>query len=60
MSDKRLLQRCGSGKGYLNETLSASSRPSGLHIRRAGVRTKGPNVQYVRQISEDRKRSFRD
>jgi len=41
MSDKRLLKRCGTGKGYLNETRSGSVRPPGLRIRRAGARTKG-------------------
>jgi hypothetical protein len=38
---KRLLERCGTGKGYLNETLSGSFRPPGLHIKRAEARTKG-------------------
>jgi hypothetical protein len=37
VSDKRLLKRCGTGKGYLNETQSDSVRPSGLRIKRAGV-----------------------
>jgi hypothetical protein len=32
-----LLERCGRGKGYLTETQSGSIRPSGLHIKRAGV-----------------------
>jgi hypothetical protein len=32
-----LLKRCGTGKGYLTETISASFRPSGLHIKRAGA-----------------------
>jgi hypothetical protein len=41
VSDKRLLERCGTGKGYLNETQSGSVSPSGLRIRRAEVRTKG-------------------
>jgi hypothetical protein len=35
VSDKRLLERYGTGKGYLNETRSGSVRPSGLHINRA-------------------------
>ena len=48
VSDKRLLKRCGGGEGYLSETLSASSRPPGLRIRRAEVRTKGPRVPDVR------------
>jgi hypothetical protein len=39
VSDKRLLERCGDGKGYLNETRSFSVRPPGLRIRRAGVWT---------------------
>ena len=60
VSDKRLLKRCGSRKGYLTETLSASFRPPGLRIMRAEVRTKGPRVPDVRQIDENRKRSFRD
>ena len=38
---KRLLERCGNGKGYLIETRSVSVRPSGMRIRRAGVWTKG-------------------
>jgi hypothetical protein len=37
MSDKRLLKRYGTGKGYLIETQSGSVGPSGPHIRRAGV-----------------------
>jgi seryl-tRNA synthetase len=37
MEKKRLLKRCGSGEGYLIETLSASFRPPGLLIRRAEV-----------------------
>jgi hypothetical protein len=41
VSDKRLLERCGIGKGYLNETQSGSVRPSGLRIKRAEARTKG-------------------
>jgi hypothetical protein len=60
VSDKRLLKRCGSREGYLTETLSASSGPPGLRIKRAEVRTKGPRVPDVRQIDENRKRSFRD
>jgi len=60
VSDKRLLKRCGSREGYLSETVSASFRPSGLLIRRAEVRTKGPRVLDVREINENRKRSFRD
>ena len=35
VSDKRLLKRCGTGKGYLIETQSGSFRPSGLRIKRA-------------------------
>jgi hypothetical protein len=35
VSDKRLLERCGEGESYLNETRSISVRPSGLHIKRA-------------------------
>jgi hypothetical protein len=54
------VKRCGGGKGYLIETQSASFRPSGLRIRRAEVWTKGPRVPDVRQINENRKRSFRD
>jgi hypothetical protein len=60
VSDKKLLKRCGSGECYLIETVSASIRPSGLRIRRAEVRTKGPRVPDVRKIDENRKRSFRD
>jgi hypothetical protein len=37
VSDKGLLERCGTGKGYLNETRSDSIRPPGLRIRRAEV-----------------------
>jgi hypothetical protein len=37
IGSERLLKRYGTGKGYLNETQSGSFRPSGLHIRRAGV-----------------------
>jgi hypothetical protein len=37
VSDKRLLERCGDGKGYLNETRSVSVRPPGLRTRRAEV-----------------------
>jgi len=59
VSDKRLLERCGNGKGYLIETRSASVRPSGLRTRRAGDWTKGLRVQDVRQIDENRKRSFK-
>jgi hypothetical protein len=29
------LERCGTGKGYLNEAQSGSFRPSGLRIKRA-------------------------
>jgi len=35
VSDKRLLERCGGGKGNLIETQSFSVRPSGLRTRRA-------------------------
>jgi len=35
VSDKRLLKRCGTGKGFLIEIRSDSFRPSGLRIRRA-------------------------
>jgi hypothetical protein len=35
VSDKRLLERCGDGKGYLNEAQSVSVRPPGLRTRRA-------------------------
>jgi hypothetical protein len=35
IGDKRLLERCGTGKGYLNETRSGSIRPPGLRIKRA-------------------------
>ena len=41
MSDKRLLKRCGAGKGYLTETRSDSFSPSGLRIKRAEAWTKG-------------------
>jgi hypothetical protein len=34
---KLLLERCGTGKGYLNETRSDSIRPPGLRIMRAEV-----------------------
>jgi hypothetical protein len=34
---RRLLKRCGNGKGYLIGTQSVSVRPSGLHIMRAEV-----------------------
>jgi hypothetical protein len=34
------LERCGDGKGYLNETRSVSVRPPGLRIRRAEAGTK--------------------
>ena len=37
VSDKRLLERCGNGKGYLTETGSDSVRPPGLRIKRAEV-----------------------
>ena len=37
MSDKRLLERCGDGKGYLIEAKSVSFRPPGLHTSRAEV-----------------------
>ena len=37
MSDKRLLERCGDGKGYLIEAKSVSVRPPGLRTRRAEV-----------------------
>ncbi|MCX6301845.1 MAG: hypothetical protein NTW82_06650 [Bacteroidia bacterium] len=60
MSDKRLLERCGTGKGYLNETQSGSVRPSGLRIKRAEARMKGPQVPDIRKVEENRKRSFRD
>jgi len=40
VSDKRLLERCGGGKGNLNETGFTSVRPSGLRTRRAGAWTK--------------------
>jgi hypothetical protein len=40
VSDKRLLERCGDGKSYLNETRSGSIRPSGLRMRRAEAWTK--------------------
>ena len=40
MSDKRLLKRCGDGKGYLNEARSVSIRPSGLRTRRAEIWTR--------------------
>jgi len=35
VSDKRLLERCGTGKGFLIETGTSSVRPPGLHIRKA-------------------------
>ncbi|MFH0841023.1 MAG: hypothetical protein V1903_00240 [Bacteroidota bacterium] len=60
MSDKRLLERCGTGFGYLTETRSGSFRPPGLRIKRAEARMKGPKVPGIRQIEENRKRSFRD
>jgi len=60
VSDKRLLERCGSGEGCLIETISASFRPPGLRIRRAEVWTKGPCVADVQKIIENRKRSFND
>jgi len=60
VSDKRLLERYGTGKCYLNEAQSGSVRPPGLHIKRAEVRTKEPQVPDVREIAEDRKRSFSD
>ena len=60
VSDKRLLKRCGGRECYLSETVSASVRPPGLRIRRAGVRTKGPCVPDVRKISENQKCSFND
>jgi hypothetical protein len=37
VSDKGLLERCGTGKGYLIEAQSGSFRPSGLRIKRAEV-----------------------
>ncbi len=46
MSDKRLLERCGTGKGYLTETRSGSFRPPGLRIRRAEVRTMKPVLDW--------------
>jgi hypothetical protein len=45
VSDKRLLERYGTGKGYLNETQSGSVRPPGLHIKRAEAWTKGTRSQ---------------
>ena len=53
MSDKRLLERCGNGEGYLIETRSASVRPSGLRTRRAEDWTKGTSRS---QCSEDRRK----
>jgi hypothetical protein len=53
VSDKRLLERCGTGKGYLNETRSGSVRPPGLRIKRAEVRMKGPKVPGIRQVAEN-------
>ncbi|MCU0454846.1 MAG: hypothetical protein MUE74_00970 [Bacteroidales bacterium] len=41
MSDKGLLERCGTGKDYLTEIRSGSFRPSGLRIKRAEAWTKG-------------------
>jgi len=60
VSDKRLLNRCGNGKGYLNEARSVSVRPSGLRIERAETWTKGLRVPDVQQVNENRKRSFSD
>jgi hypothetical protein len=37
VSDKRLLERCGTGNGYLIEAQYGSVRPPGLRIRKAGV-----------------------
>lgn len=37
MSDKRLLERCGTGEGYLIEAQSGSVRLTSLHIKRADV-----------------------
>jgi len=37
VSDKGLLERCGTGEGYLIETRTDSIRPPGLRIRRAEV-----------------------
>jgi large subunit ribosomal protein L6 len=36
------------------------ARPSGLRIRRAEVRIKGPRVPDIRKISENQKCSFKD
>jgi hypothetical protein len=37
VSDKRLLERCGTGNGFLIETGTGSIRPPGLRIRKAEV-----------------------
>jgi hypothetical protein len=37
VSDKGLLERCGTGESYLIETRSGSFRPPGLRIKRAEV-----------------------
>jgi len=53
VSDKRLLERCGNGKGYLIETRSVSVRPPGLRTMRAEAwtqRTRRP------RCSEDRRK----
>jgi hypothetical protein len=36
-AELKLLERCGTGKGYLIEAQSGSFRPSGLRIKRAEV-----------------------
>ena len=57
MSDKRLLERCGAGKGYLNETQSGSFRPPGLHIKRAEAWTKGTRSQTDPGCSEGHRKN---
>jgi len=37
VSDKRLLERCGTGNGFLIETGTGSIRPPGLRTRKAEV-----------------------
>ncbi len=52
VSDKRLLERCGTGKGFLIETGTSSVRPPGLHIRRAEDWTMQTWFADVQQIDE--------
>jgi hypothetical protein len=52
VSDKRLLERCGTGKGFLSETGTSSVRPPGLRIRKAEDWTMQTWSADVQQIDE--------